>query len=156
MIKVSIIIPVYNSYEKIDKCIESIVNQSYKNIEVLLINDGSQDKTLLKLRKYEKKYSFIKVIDKENEGVSKTRNLGIKKSSGKYIMFIDNDDYIDKEYVEVYLKAIEEFDGDVVIGGFRRVDYNGKEKYRKILKNTYWSRYTLLHHGQEYIEERFY
>ena len=144
MKKVSIIVPVYDAYENIDRCIESIIEQSYSNIELLLINDGSKDKSLEKLKKYEKKYNYIKVIDKENEGVSKTRNLGIKKAKGEYIMFIDNDDYIDKGYVETYLGVIDRNNSDVVIGGFRRVDHEGKEKYRKSLKNTYWSRYNII------------
>ena len=144
MKKVSIIVPVYNTYDKIDKCIERIINQTYKNIELLLINDGSTDNSIKKLKKYEKKYDFIKVIDKKNEGVSKTRNLGIKEACGDYIMFIDNDDYIDIDYVENYINVALENNSDVVIGGFRRVDYDGKEKYKKSLKDTYWSRYNII------------
>ena len=144
MDKVSIIIPVYNAYDKIDKCINSIINQTYKNLELILINDGSKDDSIKKLKEYEKKYKIIRVIDKENEGVSKTRNLGIKEATGKYIMFIDNDDYIDNDYVENYIKAIIENNSDVVISGFRRVNNEGKELYKMTLKNTYWSRYIII------------
>ena len=104
MNKVSIIIPVYNSEKYISKCLDSVLNQTYKNIEILVINDGSKDNSIDILREYEKKDDRIVVIDKENEGVAKTRNQGIKKATGDYIMFIDNDDFIDEDYVETYLK----------------------------------------------------
>lgn len=143
MEKVSIIIPVYNAFNTIDKCIDSVMNQTYKNIELLLINDGSKDKSLTKLRKYESKYDFIKVIDKENEGVAKTRNLGIKKATGKYVMFIDNDDFIKEDYVETYVNEIVNSGSDVVIGGFKRVNTKGKILYENGLKNTHWSRYII-------------
>ena len=120
MEKVSIIIPVYNAYTVIDKCIQSIINQTYKNIEIILINDGSKDKSIEKLNYYEKKYKNIKIINKKNEGVSKTRNLGIKKATGKYIMFIDNDDYIDNTYVETLLNEIKNSEADCVYSGYRR------------------------------------
>ena len=144
MNKVTIIIPVYNAYNTIDRCIKSIINQTYKNIEVLLINDGSKDKSLEKLKEYEKKYDYIYVIDKKNEGVAKTRNLGIKKATGDYIAFIDNDDYIDSDYIERFLNLIIEENSDVAIGGFKRVNEDGKILYKKKLKDTYWSRYNII------------
>lgn len=143
MEKVSIIVPVYNAYNSIDRCIKSIINQTYKNIELILINDGSTDKSIDKLKKYEKKYKFIKVIDKENEGVAKTRNLGIKKSTGKYIMFIDNDDYVDNDYVETLVKEIESENYDVVFSGYKRENNNGKIFQKKKLKKSKWAPYTL-------------
>ena len=143
MEKVSIIIPVYNAFNTIDKCIDSVIKQTYQNMEVLLINDGSKDNSIKKLKKYESKYDFIKVIDKKNEGVAKTRNLGIQKATGKYIMFCDNDDFIEENYVEVYVNEIVNKDSDVVIGGFKRVNTKGKVLYENGLKNTYWSRYII-------------
>lgn len=144
MNKVTIIIPVYNAYDKLDICIKSIIKQTYKNIEVLLINDGSKDKSLEKIKKYEKKYKYIHVIDKKNEGVAKTRNLGIKKATGDYILFIDNDDYIDNDYVEKYVDIMNKNNADVVIGGFKRVNAEGKILYKMQLKDTFWSRYNII------------
>lgn len=144
MDKVSIIIPVYNAYESIDKCINSIINQTYKNIELILINDGSNDKSIEKLNDYKKKYKNIKVIDKKNEGVSITRNLGIKKASGKYIMFIDNDDYIDKDYVEKLYNTIVSKNVDCVYSGYRRENSAGKIILKRSVTNSEWYKYVLL------------
>ena len=118
---VSIIVPVYNSEKDIKRCINSIIIQDYKNLEVLLINDGSTDNSLKIIREYEKKYTFIKVINQKNIGFANTRNKGITLAKGKYIMFIDNDDYIEKNYVSEYVKEITKEDYDIVIGGYRRI-----------------------------------
>ncbi|MBP3766234.1 MAG: glycosyltransferase family 2 protein [Bacilli bacterium] len=142
MKKVSIIIPVYNSEKYISKCLDSVLNQTYKNIEILVINDGSKDNSIDILREYEKKDDRIVVIDKENEGVAKTRNQGIKKATGDYIMFIDNDDFIDEDYVETYLKNT---DYDIVIGSYKRTDVNDKILFKYNLdEKSIWSKYVVL------------
>ena len=105
--EVSIIIPVYNARDSIAKCIDSIINQTFLNFEVILVNDGSTDDTLSVLLKYEHDYENIRVINKRNEGVAVTRNKAIFEAKGKYIMFIDNDDFIDKDYIETFYKEIE-------------------------------------------------
>ena len=142
--KVTIIIPIYNAYETIDKCLDSVIKQTYKDIEVIIINDGSKDNSINKINKYAEQYQYIKVIDKKNEGVAKTRNLGIKKATGDYIMFIDQDDYIADDYVEQFVTSIRKNDNDVAIGGFKRVNEIGKVLYQMNLKNTYWSRYNII------------
>ena len=96
MKKVTIIIPVYNSEKYIGRCLDSIVNQSFKDIDILVINDGSTDKSKEIVEEYQSKYRNIKLINQDNIGVAKTRNKAIKLIDTKYIMFIDNDDYIDK------------------------------------------------------------
>jgi len=144
MKKTTIIVPVYNSYSVIDKCINSIINQTYKNIELLLINDGSSDQSLDKLKQFEKSYNFIRFIDKKNEGVAKTRNLGIKEATGEYIMFIDNDDYIDEDYVERFVNEIEKSKSDVVCGGYRRENSEGRIIKKRSLHNTSWSKYIVM------------
>ena len=142
MNKVSIIIPVYNSEKYISKCLDSVLNQTYENIEVLVINDGSKDNSINILRGYEKKDKRIVVIDKENEGVAKTRNMGIKKATGDYIMFIDNDDFIDEDYVETYLKNT---DYDIVIGSYKRTDINDKILFKYNLdEKSIWAKYVVL------------
>lgn len=143
MIKVSIIIPVYNSEKYISRCLDSIINQSYKNIEVLVINDGSSDNSLKILKEYEKKYNNIKVIDKENEGVAITRNKGIKLATGDYIMFIDNDDFIDSDYLESYINSVSN-DVDIVMGGYKRVNEKNKILFYERLKDTNWSKYIIM------------
>lgn len=132
---VSVIVPVYNSEKYIDRCIKSILEQTYKNFELILINDGSKDNSINILNKYKKKDKRISIIDKKNEGVAKTRNLGIQKAKGKYVIFIDNDDFINKNYVETYYKIIKEKKLDIVIGGYERVNSKGKVIKRVEFKN---------------------
>ena len=97
---VSIIIPVYNAEKNIEKCLDSVLGQSYNNIEVILVNDGSTDKSLEICNKYEKVDSRVKVIDKKNTGVSDSRNTGLKVAKGEWISFVDSDDWIDKEMIK--------------------------------------------------------
>ena len=137
---VTIIIPIYNSEKYIKRCVDSILKQTYKTIEVLLINDGSKDNSVDVVKKIKDKR--IRLIDKENEGVSKTRNLGIKEAKGKYIIFIDNDDFIDKDYVENHVKAIG--DNDVLISGYRRPNNDGKIIKELKLEETEWSKLMVL------------
>lgn len=143
MKKVSLIIPVYNSEKYIEKCLDSVLSQTYKNIEILVINDGSKDNSIDIIKKYAKKDKRIVVIDKENEGVSKTRNLGITKASGEYIMFIDNDDFIDKDYVESYIKEADNY--DIIVGSYKRIDINDKTLFKYNLnESSDWSKYVVL------------
>lgn len=139
MEKVSIIIPVYNSEKYLEKCVDSIINQTYKNVEVILINDGSTDKSMEVMENLAKKQSYIKCYNQTNQGVSRTRNNGIKYATGKYVMFIDNDDYIDNNYVETFVKSIETGHYDYVIGGYKRVDSKGNIILNKIFKDENWS-----------------
>lgn len=99
---VSVIVPVYNASSYLDDTIKSLIKQTYgfKNIELVLVNDGSKDNSLEICKKYQEKYSNIIVIDKENSGVSDTRNTGFNASSGKYIMFLDSDDLINKDSIK--------------------------------------------------------
>lgn len=107
---ISIIIPIYNSEKYLDRCIESIVNQTYKNLEIILINDGSSDNCPKICDAWAKKDNRIKVIHKENEGVSIARNIGINNSKGEYITFIDSDDYIDSKMYEKMLEKLNNTD----------------------------------------------
>ena len=118
--KITIIVPVYNSENYIRRCVDSVLRQSFEDFELLLINDGSTDGSLKILREYEKSDKRIRVINQENMGVAKTRNKGIKLASGKYIMFIDNDDYIENDYINKYYNSIKDTDYDIVIGGYKR------------------------------------
>lgn len=143
MVKVSIIVPVYNAIDSIEKCIYSILNQTYQDYELLLINDGSTDNSLSVIKKFEDNKK-IRIINQTNHGVAYTRNLGIKEALGKYIMFIDNDDFIDEDYLEKHVYFIEKEDVDLVISGYRRVNVDNKVLYEEKLKNTYWARYIVV------------
>ena len=100
MCKVSVIVTVYNTEKYVEECIISLINQTYKNIEVILIDGGSTDKTPEICHEYEKEYENIRVVHKENEGVSAARNRGIEEATGDYILFVDGDDWIDFDCVE--------------------------------------------------------
>ena len=127
--QVSIIVPVYNVENYIERCLNSLVNQTFKDIEIITINDGSTDKSLELLNKYAKEDIRISVIDLGDEGVSYCRNLGIEKANGKYIMFVDSDDWIDSSMVEVMYKKAEENNLDLVMCSYiREFKDHSKEK----------------------------
>lgn len=110
MIKYSFIVPVYNTEKYLKKCLDSLVNQTYKDFEIIVVNDGSTDKSSSIISKYQKKYKNIIIIDKENEGLSMARNRGVQKSSGKYIIFVDSDDYVSNKLLEEIDKKIDDSD----------------------------------------------
>ena len=106
MIKYSFIVPVYNTEKFLKKCLD----QTYKDFEIIVVNDGSTDKSSNIISKYQKKYKNVIVIDKENEGLSMARNRGVQKSSGKYIIFVDSDDYVSNKLLEEVDKKIDDSD----------------------------------------------
>ena len=113
--KVSIIVPIYKVEKYLEKCIDSILNQTYKNLEIILVDDGSPDKCPKICDDYAKKDERIKVIHKKNGGLSDARNFGIDIATGDYISFIDSDDFISKDYVEYLLNLIIKYDADISI-----------------------------------------
>lgn len=112
---ISIIIPIYNSEKTLDRCLNSCCSQTYKNIEIICINDGSTDNSLCILNKYIQKDSRIKIINKKNGGLSSARNEGLKIAQGEWICFVDSDDYIDLNFCEELLKRAIETKSDFVI-----------------------------------------
>ncbi len=110
---ISVIVPVYKVEKYLDKCVNSILNQSYKNIEVILVDDGSPDKCPEMCDNYQKKDKRIKVIHKQNGGLSDARNEGIKLAKGKFITFVDSDDYIHKELISVLYENLHNYQCDI-------------------------------------------
>ncbi len=117
----SVIIPFYNSLEALPKCIESVIAQTYNNIDILLIDDGSEDDSLLVAQKYADIDERIKVFHKENEGVSSARNYGMDNLKTRYFCFIDSDDYVDQNYCKDLMSS----NADIVISGFKNVYFDG-------------------------------
>ncbi len=115
MPKVSIIVPVYNVQDKVGWCINSILKQTYRDIELILVNDGSTDDSLRILKNYERLDDRVKVIDIPNGGVSNARNIGIKYAQGEYLQFVDSDDVVDTEYTKTMLQAMESHHADSVV-----------------------------------------
>lgn len=114
MVKVSIIVPVYNVEKYLERCLESLVNQTLKDIEILVINDGSPDNSQKIIDDYTKKYKTIKPFIKQNGGISDARNYGIENANGEYIAFIDSDDYVDITMMEKLYNKAKEKDYDIV------------------------------------------
>lgn len=120
MTDISIIVPVYNAEKYLKKCLDSLVNQTKKELEFILINDGSTDKSEEIIKTYKDKR--IKYFKNKNQGIGKTRNLGIEKSSGKYIMFLDSDDYFSSDACEILYKEAEKEKADLIVFDYYRVE----------------------------------
>lgn len=135
----SIIIPVYNSETTIGRCIESIFqNESnFNEIEVILINDGSTDNSLIICQEYQNRYgrNNIKIVNKENTGPSDSRNKGLMLAKGEYVSFVDSDDYVEKNYIEVLLYEINFNKKDIIFIPNNFVDCNGKIFYKNDVSN---------------------
>ncbi len=126
--KVSIIIPIYKSEKYLEKCLKSIQNQTYKDFECLMINDGSPDNSEEICKKYVEGDSRFKLFSKENEGAYKTANFGFDHASGDFVTVVDADDYVEKEWLEERIKEIQKFNADTVFCGYRAVDMNYNER----------------------------
>lgn len=124
---ISIIVPVYNTQDYLDKCLTSIINQTYKNIEIIIIDDGSTDNSKEIIEKYMNNDNRILYYYQKNSGVGIARNKGIDLSRGNYITFIDSDDYINEKYIEKMYKAIKPDDAFSICGTIN-VSYDGQEK----------------------------
>lgn len=117
MTKISVIIPVYNTEKYLEKCLDSIVRQTYKNIEILIVDDGSKDNSYKIYEKYNDKDDRVHIITKINGGLSDARNCGIEKATGEYICFVDSDDYVELNYIEKMYNAIEKEHADICCCG---------------------------------------
>lgn len=128
---VSIIVPVYNVEKYLRKCIDSIINQTFQNIEIILVNDGSKDSSGQICDDYKLKDRRIIVIHKENGGLSSARNAGLDIAKGDYVMFVDSDDYVEPQFCEVPLKLALKKNVDIVSFGYNKVFDNGQNLNRK-------------------------
>lgn len=129
-VKVSIIVPVYNVYKYLDRCLKSLVSQTLNDIEIIIINDGSPDDSQSIIDKYAKEYpQKIRAFKVENGGISEARNIGLSKATGSYIGFVDSDDYIEKDMYEKLYNLAEKNGLDIVIGGlYNVVEETGKKE----------------------------
>ncbi len=152
---VSIIIPVYNVEKYVEKCIDSVLNQTYKNLEIIIINDGSTDNSEQICKDYQKKDKRIKYFQKENTGVSDTRNKGIELSKGKYICFVDSDDILNKTYIEDFIDCIKNNNCEMVCCNFQKFKSNCESlDVKDISKYTIEKRYN-VHNKYALLYEKF-
>ena len=125
---IRIIVPIYNVEKYLNKCIESIVNQTYENIEIILIDDGSNDNSGIICDEYAKKDNRIIVVHKENGGVSSARNKGLKIAKGEWISFVDADDWIEQTFCQTLLNKVTQEQADIALCGYNRITDNQIEK----------------------------
>lgn len=144
MAKVSVIIAAYNVELYVDRCLDSVINQTLKDIEIIVVNDGSTDKTLEKLLAYSNKDNRVKIVDKKNEGLIEARKSGLEVSNGEFLMFLDADDWIDISACEKLYKKAMELDLDILCYGL----YYAFDDYVEI-KNIYDFK---LAKGEEYLK----
>lgn len=143
--KISIIVPVYKVEQYLERCVNSLINQTYKNIEIILVDDGSPDQCPKMCDYYASEDSRIKVIHKKNGGLSDARNTGLRIATGEYIMYVDSDDYIEKNSCEKLVKAMIE-NVDLVVGAYNEIR-NGrliKKRHSNILQNK-------VYNAKEYV-----
>ncbi len=133
---ISIIVPIYNAETMLCRCLDSLVEQTYKPVEIILINDGSTDNSLSVCEEYARKASNITVISQENGGAAKARNAGLNVACGEFIMFVDADDYVEKDICEALYEAIKENNTFCVISQPNIIDVNGNYAIRGKISKT--------------------
>ena len=128
---VSIIVPVYNVEKYIERCVNSLLNQTYKNYEIILVDDGAIDQSGIICDRLQRKYSCIRTIHQNNLGVSAARNTGIRNARGEYIAFVDGDDFVDKKYIDILLKSLNKYKADIACCRHLRTskEYCEREEY---------------------------
>lgn len=141
MIDLSVIVPAYNCEKFIERCLNSILNQSALEIEIIIINDGSTDNTNKICEEYVDKHNNIKLINKINEGQGIARNLGIKKAKGKYITFVDSDDYVNRNCYTIAVELLEKNNADLFVGQIKKVSENENLKVALNNKNIIYHEY---------------
>ena len=147
---ISVIVPVYNIERYVERCLKSIIKQTYENVEIILVDDGSKDKSGEICDRYAEENKRIKVIHQKNQGLSAARNKGIEIATGKYIAFIDGDDYIHKQFIEILYRELIDKNADIVSCDFERVDENRTVEDGSILKYDY-----LTFTGEEAFKARW-
>lgn len=131
---ISVIVPVYNAEKNLSKCVNSILEQTYDNIEIILVNDGSKDNSLELCNEYKTKHSNVYVVDKANEGAGEARNAGLKIATGEYVMFIDSDDWIEPEMFSFLVSLMAtESDIDTSICNYYIEGVNGESRVKSVL-----------------------
>ena len=138
--KITVIVPVYNVENYLEKCLDSLINQTYKNLEIIVINDGSTDNSGEICQEYAQKDNRIVYIEKENGGLSEARNVGLDKMSGSYVTFIDSDDWVELDYVEILYRKIIEYQADIAVGNYYSYNEDEETYYFHIYADAYYEK----------------
>ena len=134
-VKVSVLVPVYNVEEFLPECLDSLVGQTLKDIEIICINDGSRDGSLDIIKEYAKKDSRIVVIDKKNSGYGDSMNKGLAKASGEYVGIVESDDFIDRDAFEIMYELAKKYDVEIVKGNY--YEYYGDSGQDKVVRELF-------------------
>lgn len=146
--KISIVVPIYNVENYLNKCINSLLEQTYKKIEIILVNDGSTDSSSTICEKYKIYDNRIKIVHKKNGGLSDARNIGIEKSEGDYILFVDSDDYIDKDSCEKFINILKNKTADIITGNARKI----QNKISSLIQYSQ-SEFSLSMSGEKFLKK---
>ena len=138
--KITVIVPVYNVENYLEKCLDSLINQTYKNLEIIVINDGSTDNSGTICQEYARKDNRIVYIEKENGGQSEARNMGLDRMTGSYVTFVDSDDWVEPNYVEVLYKKLLEYCADIAVGNYYSYDEKEGVFYFHIFGDSYYEK----------------
>ena len=138
--KITVIVPVYNVEHYLDKCLDSLINQTYKNLEIIVINDGSTDNSGEICQEYAQKDNRIVYIEKENGGQSEARNMGLDRMTGSYVTFVDSDDWVELDYVETLYKKITEYRADIAVGNYYSFNESEGMYYFHIFGDSYYEK----------------
>lgn len=153
---ISVLIPVYNVDQYLERCIKSVITQTYRNIEIILVDDGSTDNSGIICDAYAEIDNRIRVIHKKNGGLSDARNIGLENAKGKYISFIDSDDYVHSLFIEIMLKNMLDYHTDIIICGYKKgtLDIFPKERIKQNECKIYDSKEMLKqwHSNYKHIE----
>ncbi|SFI09625.1 glycosyltransferase [Halpernia frigidisoli] len=141
----SVIVPVYNVEKYLRKCLDSILNQTFSNLEIILVNDGSTDSSPEICEDYAKNDSRIKLIHQKNAGVSVARNIGIISAAGDYITFVDSDDWLEPDiYEKMFSITSEKFSSDIIMCDFFKITNNSSEKISSVLRRGFYSKSEII------------
>jgi len=138
--KITVIIPVYNVENYLNKCLDSVLKQTYKNLEIIVVNDGSTDNSGTICQEYAQKDNRIVYIEKENGGLSDARNAGLDRMTGSYVTFVDSDDWIEQDYLETLYKKIVEYQADIAVGNYYSFNESEGMFYFHILGDSYYEK----------------
>lgn len=138
--KITVIVPVYNVEHYLDQCLDSLISQTYKNLEIIVINDGSTDNSGAICQEYAQKDNRIIYIEKENGGQSEARNMGLDRMTGSYVTFVDSDDWVEPNYVEVLYKKLLEYCADIAVGNYYSYDEKEGIFYFHIFGDSYYEK----------------
>ena len=138
--KITVIVPVYNVENYLDKCLDSLINQTYKNLEIIVINDGSTDNSGIICQEYAQKDNRIIYVEKENGGQSEARNMGLDRMTGSYVTFVDSDDWVELDYVETLYQKITEYQADIAVVNYYSFNQSEGMYYFHIFGDSYYEK----------------